>query len=277
MKIVKPTSPGRRNMSFVEKKHLTKPVVKSLLEPLKKQAGRSSSGRISVRHRGGGHKRKYRLIDFKRYPLGLKGKVLALEYDPNRTAWIALVEYEDHRKAYILAPQGLKIGDEIKTAEAGEIKIGYRLKLKNIPVGTMIYNIEMKPGQGGKLVRSAGSWAQVLAHEGKYANIKLPSGEIRKILGECLADIGQLSNEQHRFENLGKAGRARWLGKRPEVRGSVMNPVDHPHGGGEGRTGIGLKHPKTKWGKPAYGVKTRKKKKLSNRFILSRRKKKKRK
>ena len=277
MKIINPTSPGRRNMSFVEKKHLTKPSVKSLLEPLKKTAGRSNSGRISVRHRGGGRKRKYRIIDFKRRPIGLQGKVLALEYDPNRTAWIALVEYENRQKAYILAPQGLKVGDEVKTIEKGEAKLGYRLPLKNIPVGTMVYNIEMKPGQGGKLVRSAGSWAQVLAHEGKYANIKLPSTEVRKILGECLADVGQLSNEQHRFENLGKAGRARWLGRRPEVRGSAMNPVDHPHGGGEGRTGIGLKHPKTKWGKPAYGVKTRKKKKLSNKFILSRRKKKKRK
>lgn len=277
MKIIKPTSPGRRGMTFVEKKHLAGPSVKQLLRPLKKTAGRSSSGRITVRHRGGGQKRKYRMIDFQRKEMGSKAKVLKLEYDPNRTTWIALVEYEDHRKAYILAPHGLKEGDEIKTIESGEPKLGVRMKLKNIPVGTTIHNIEMKPGQGGKLVRAAGNWAQVLAHEGKYANIKLPSGEVRKILEECLADIGQLSNIQHRFENLGKAGRARWKGQRPEVRGSAMNPVDHPHGGGEGRTGIGLKHPKTKWGKPAYGVKTRRKKKASTRLILKRRKKKKRK
>lgn len=264
-------------MTFVEKKHLAGPSVKALLRPLKKTAGRSRSGRITVRHRGGGSKRKYRIIDFQKKLIGLKAKILKLEYDPNRTAWIALAETEDKRKFYTLAPHGLKEGDDIQTVASGEPRVGLRMPLKSIPVGTMIHNIEIKPGQGGKLVRAAGTWAQVLAHEGKYANIKLPSGEVRKILKECLADIGQLSNVQHRFENLGKAGRARWKGQRPEVRGSAMNPVDHPHGGGEGRTGIGLKHPKTKWGKPAYGVKTRRKNKASSRLILKRRKKKKRK
>ena len=277
MKIIKPTSPGRRGMTFVERKHLSKPSTKSLLRPKKQKAGRSSSGKISVRHRGGGAKKKYRIIDFKRKNIDAPAKVLALEYDPNRTAWLALVEYEDKTRAYFLAPHGLKPEDTVTTIESGEVQIGNRMKLQNIPVGTMVYNIEMKPGQGGKLARTAGSSAQVLAHEGKYAHLKLPSREVRKILQECWASIGQLSNPQHRFENIGKAGRARWMGRRPKVRGSAMNPVDHPHGGGEGRTGIGMTHPKTKWGKIAYGVKTRKKKKPSNRLILQRRKNKKRK
>ncbi len=277
MKAVKPTSPGRRGMTFVERKSLVKPSVKGLLKPLKKKAGRSSSGKITVRHRGGGAKRKYRLVDFKRTAVGKKFRVLALEYDPNRSARIALVEDEEKEKSYLLAPQELEVGAEMVTKEEGEVKTGNRLKLKNIPRGAMVYNIELKPGQGGKLAKSAGVGAQVLAQEDKYTHLKLPSGEMRKILGECWASIGQLSNPQHRFEKIGKAGRARWLGKRPEVRGSAMNPVDHPHGGGEGRTGIGLKHPKTKWGKPAFGVKTRKKRKASNQLILHRRKKKKKK
>jgi large subunit ribosomal protein L2 len=277
MKKVKPTSPGRRGMTFVERKELTKPSTKGLLKPLKKKAGRSSSGRITVRHRGGGAKRKYRIIDFKGGAIGKRFKVLALEYDPNRSARIALVEDENQKKFYFLAPQTLKTGDEIRKEEKGELLIGNRLKLKNVPQGTMVYNIELKPNQGGKLVKSAGVGAQILAQEEKYTQLKLPSGEIRKILGECWASVGQLSNPQHRFEKIGKAGRARHLGRRSFVRGSAMNPVDHPHGGGEGRTGIGLKHPKTKWGKPAYGVKTRKKGKSSNRLIIRRRKKKKRK
>lgn len=278
MKAVKPTSPGRRNMTFVERKSLTKPSTKSLLKLLKRKAGRSSSsGRITVRHRGGGAKRKYRLVDFKRKTPDTRYQVLALEHDPNRSAWIALVEDEKKKKSYLLAPQGLEVGAEMMTKEEGETRLGDRLKLKNIPRGTIVYNIEMKPGQGGKIAKSAGVGAQVLVQEDKYTHLRLPSGEKRKILGECWASIGQLSNSQHRFEKIGKAGRARWMGRRPTVRGSAMNPVDHPHGGGEGRTGIGLTHPKTKWGKPAYGVRTRNKKKASSRLILQRRKKKKRK
>ncbi len=272
MKQLKPTTPGQRGMSVVKTKHLSAPSVKKLLAPIKRTGGRSSSGRLSVRGRGGGAKRQYRLVDFKRKQFGMEAKVLAFEYDPNRSAWIALIEYVGGEKNYILAPQQLEVGESIISEEKAPLKPGNRLKLKNIPVGTMIYNIELRPGKGGELVRSAGVSAQVLAQEGKYTHLKMPSSEIRKVNHECFATFGQISNPKHRFVNLGKAGRSRHLGRRPKVRGSAMAAVDHPHGGGEGRTGIGLKHPKTKWGKPAYGVKTRRKKKLSNKFILQRRK-----
>ncbi len=249
---------------------------KSLLLPLKKSAGRSNSGRITVRHRGGGSKRMYRIIDFGQEKLNIPGKVIALEYDPNRTAYIALLEYEDGEKRYRLAPHGIKVGDEVICAEKAEIKIGNRMMLKNIPVGTMVYNVEISPGQGGKLVRAAGTGAKVLAHEGKYANLEMPSTEIRRVPSECFATIGTLSRPEWRFEEVGKAGRNRRRGKRPAVRGVAMNPVDHPHGGGEGRSPIGMKFPKTPWGKPARGVKTRKKK-WTDKLIIKRRKKKKKK
>lgn len=248
------------------------------MRPLKKTGGRSSSGRITVRHRGGGAKRKYRLIEFGQKELPLKFKVEAIEYDPNRTCYIALVSCQKEnreRKAYILAPQGLQKGDEIIFDEEAPLKPGNRQKLKNIAVGTFCHNIELTPGGGGKIARSAGSACQVLAHEGKYSHLKMPSTEVRKVLGECFASIGELSNPQHRFQKLGKAGRARWKGRRPTVRGSAMTPASHPHGGGEGKAPIGLKHPKTPWGKPALGVKTRKKK-WSDKLIVQRRRKKKR-
>jgi len=248
---------------------------KSLLKPLKKKAGRSNSGRITVRHRGGGAKRLYRIIEFGQERLDQKAKVEALEYDPNRTSYIALLSYEDGKKAYIIAPQGLKVGDEIIFSEKAPLKVGNRMRLKNIPIGTLVYNIELEPGEGGKLVRAAGTSAQVMAHEDKYTHLKMPSGEIRKVPSECFASIGEVSNPEHRFKKLGKAGRARHKGRRPHVRGSAMNPVDHPHGGGEGKAPIGLKYPKTPWGKPALGVKTRKKK-WTDKLIIQRRKKKKR-
>ncbi len=248
---------------------------KQLLKPLKRKAGRNSAGRITVRHRGGGAKRHYRVIEFGQYKLGEKGQVLAIEYDPNRTCAIALMEYSDGLKKYILAPHGLKRGDEIEVAEKADLNLGNRMQLKNIAVGTMIHNIELEPGRGGKLVRGAGASAQVMAHEGKYSNIKMPSTEIRKLLSECFASIGQLSNPEHRFEELGKAGAARRRGRRPTVRGSAMVPADHPHGGGEGRAGIGMKYPKTPWGKHALGVRTRNKKKQSSKLIIQRRNKKK--
>lgn len=247
---------------------------KKLTKRLVRKAGRGAGGRITVRHKGGGHKRKYRLIDFKRLDkINQPAKVLSLEYDPNRTCFIALVEYLDGEKRYILAPDKLKIGDEIICQEKAPLKIGNRMQLKNIPVGSQVYNIELLPGQGGQIVRSAGTTAQVLAQEGGYTHLKLPSGEIRMIKEDCLATLGQLSNVEHNTIVLGKAGRARWLGRRPTVRGSAMTPRDHPHGGGEGRTGIGLrKGPKTPWGKPAFGVKTRKKHKWSDKLIIKRRK-----
>lgn len=271
MKIYKPTSPGRRNMKRVDRRELTKPTFRKLLKPLKKNAGRSS-GKVRVRHRGGGAKRKYRLIDFRRHKIGISAQIVAFEYDPNRSAHIALIKYQDGEVAYILAPQQLKIGDQIMSSDKAELKIGSRMPLSRIPVGSSVYNIELKIGEGGTLVRSAGTSAQVLAREGGYVHIKLPSTEIRKVREECTATIGQVSNPQHRFENLGKAGTVRHMGRRPIVRGTAMAVVDHPHGGGEGRTGIGLKHPKTKWGRPAYGVKTRVSKKTSNKLILKRRK-----
>lgn len=248
---------------------------KKLLVPLKKKAGRNASGRITVRHRGGGHKRLYRIIEFGQEKLDVPAKVIALEYDPNRTAFIALLEYPDKERKYIIAPHNLKVGAEIIFSEKAPIEVGNRMRLKNIPVGTVVHNIELVPNQGGKLVRSAGSGAVVLAHEGKYCHLKMPSTEIRKIPEECFASIGSVSCPEHRFVNVGKAGRSRHMGIRPTVRGSAMGADDHPHGGGEGRSPIGLKYPKTPWGRPALGVKTRKKKKPSDKLIISRRKKKK--
>jgi len=244
---------------------------KRLLLPLKKTGGRNVSGRITVRHRGGGAKRMYRIVDFGQEKLGVRGKIIALEYDPNRTAFIALVEYQDGEKRYILAADGMKVGDEIICGEKTEVKLGSRMKLKHIPIGTEVYNIELEPGRGGRLVRSAGTSAKVVAQEGKYTLLEMPSKEIRKILSECFASIGHVSHPEHRFEEIGKAGKKRLRGWRPTVRGSAMNPCDHPHGGGEGRAPIGLKHPKTPWGKPALGVKTRKKK-WTDKLIIKKRK-----
>ncbi len=248
---------------------------KKLLQPLKKRAGRNSAGRITVRHRGGGVKRMYRMIEFGQERIDQPAKVIALEYDPNRTCFIALIQYQDGTKRYILAPHKLKEGAEIIAAEKADIKIGNRMQVKNIPVGTVVHNVEMEPGKGGLLMRAAGTGAKVLAHEGKYTHLQLPSNEIRKVFQKCFASIGAVSNPEHHYLNIGKAGRNRYLGKRPTVRGSAMNPCDHPHGGGEGRSPIGMPAPKTPWGKLALGVKTRKKKKYSNKFIIQRRVKKK--
>ena len=245
---------------------------KRLVLPLKKRAGRGVSGRITIRHRGGGAKRLYRIVDFGEEKLGIPAKIIALEYDPNRNAISALAEYRDGEKRYILAPHGLKVGDEIVCQDATEIKIGNRMRLKNIPVGTQVYNVELEPGKGGKLVRSAGNTAKVAAQEEKFTHLEMPSGEIRKIFQECFASIGQVSRPEYRFIDIGKAGRVRLKGIRPTVRGTAMNPPDHPHGGGEGKTPIGLKYPKTPWGKPALGVKTRKRKKWTDKLIIKRRK-----
>jgi len=254
---------------------------KKLLINIKRRVGRSkSSGRITVRHKGGGVKKLYRIIEFSQTRIDAPAKVVALEYDPNRTAFIALIEYPSiisgqvPERQYVIAPQDLKVGDEIIFADKTPLKPGNRAKLKNITVGTMVYNIELEPGKGGKLVRSAGSSAQVLAQDGNYVNLKMPSTEVRKFIGECFASIGMVSNPENRYYRVGKAGKSRLKGRRPHVRGSAMNPVDHPHGGGEGRQPIGLKHPKTPWGKPALGVKTRSRKKWTNKFIIQRRNKK---
>jgi len=247
---------------------------KRLLLAFKKRAGRAKSGRITVRHRGGGVKRLYRIIDFGQEKLGIRAKVIALEYDPYRTAFIALLEYPDKEKRYQIAPQNLKVGDEIICAEKTEIKPGNRMKLKNIPVGTQVFNIEIEPGKGGKMVRGAGTAAKVIAQEEKLTHLEMPSGEIRKVFKECFASIGIVSHPEHRYEIIGKAGRVRLKGKRPAVRGIAMIPPAHPHGGGEGKAPIGLKYPKTPWGKPAFGVKTRKRR-WTEKFIIQRRKKKK--
>jgi len=244
-----------------------------LLEPTKRKAGRNNQGKITVRHHGGGHKKQYRVIDFKRVKDGIPAKVATIEYDPNRSANIALINYADGAKAYILAPKGLEVGQTIVSGPDADIKAGNALPLANIPMGTTIHNIELKPGKGGQLVRSAGTSAQVLGREDKYVIVRLQSGEVRLVLATCRATIGQVGNEQHELVNIGKAGRSRWLGKRPVVRGSVMNPNDHPHGGGEGRSPIGRKSPMTPWGKPALGYKTRKKKNKSDKFIIRGRKK----
>ncbi len=271
VKKFKPTSPGRRfvTVSTFEEVTTNKPE-KSLLRPLKKTGGRNVRGKITVRHRGGGHKRLYRIIDFKREKDGMPAKVTSVEYDPNRSARIALLSYPDGEKRYILAPDGLKVGMKISSGPEADITIGNTLPLRHIPLGTMIHNIELYPGAGGQVVRSAGAAAQLMAKEGKYAHVRLPSGEIRLILQECRATIGQVSNPEHENITVGKAGRTRWLGRRPTVRGVTMNPVDHPHGGGEGRSPIG-RNPVTPWGKPALGARTRKKK-PSAQLIIKRRK-----
>lgn len=265
---------GRRNMSVVKPDDLTdKKPEKSLMSMLSRKYGRAG-GKISVRHKGGGHKRRYRLVDFKMDKFNIPGKIVAIEKDPNRSSLIALIFYKDGEKRYVLASEGMKKGEMIVSGENAPIKKGNRTKLKNIPVGTIISNIEIIEKKGGQIMRSAGSGATIMATDERMAQIKLASGEIRLISKECYATIGQVSNFEHGSINLGKAGKGRWLGRRPAVRGSAMNPVDHPHGGGEGRQGIGLKHPKTPWGKPALGKKTRKKTRYSNKFILKRRKKK---
>jgi large subunit ribosomal protein L2 len=268
-----PTSPGRRFMtSTIYDGVSKKEPEKSLLEPLRKTGGRNAYGRMTVRHRGGGAKQKYRIIDFKRDKDGIPAKVAAIEYDPNRTAFIALLHYTDGEKRYILAPVGLKEGDIVESGEKADIKVGNALKLSDMPLGTNIHNIELKPGKGGQLVRAAGNSAQLMAKEGKYAQVRLPSGEVRMVNMNCKATIGQVSNPNHENITIGKAGRRRWLGIRPTVRGLVMNPADHPHGGGEGRSPIGMPSPVTPWGKPTLGYKTRKKNKKSDMYIVKKRK-----
>ena len=272
IKSFKPTTPSRRNMTVVDYRGLSKvKPEKSLLESLKKTAGRNSYGRITVRHHGGGNKIKYRIIDFKRDKVGMPAEVKTIEYDPNRTAFIALVQYEDGEKRYILAPHGLKVGDHVFSGEGADIKPGNCLPIANIPLGTMIHNIELIPGRGGQLVRSAGGAAQLMAKEGAAAQVRLPSGEVRFIKMNCHATIGQVSNIDQENQNRGKAGKTRHLGIRPTVRGSVMNPCDHPHGGGEGKSPIGRSGPVTPWGKPALGYKTRKKNHRTDKQIVKRR------
>jgi large subunit ribosomal protein L2 len=272
IKTYKPTTPSRRMMASPAFELITrdKPE-KSLVESIKKNSGRNNTGRITSRHRGGGAKKIYRIIDFKRNKIGVVGTVAHIEYDPNRTANIALIQYEDGEKRYILHPVGLKVGDKIEAGEHVDIKVGNALKLRDIPVGTLIHNIEMKPEKGGQLARSAGSYAQLMGKEGNYAQLRLPSGEMRIVLLDCMATIGQVGNLDHELVNMGKAGKKRLTGRRPHVRGSAMNPVDHPHGGGEGRAPIGRPSPMTPWGKPALGLKTRKKKKHSDKYIIRRR------
>ena len=272
IKKFKPTSNGRRNMTGSDFAEITKTSPeKSLLVSLNKTAGRNSYGRITVRHRGGGHKRQYRLIDFKRVKDDVPAIVKAIEYDPNRSANIALIVYADGVKSYILAPKGLEVGQQVQSGKNADIKVGNTLALADIPVGTVIHNIELKPGKGGQLVRSAGTSAQLLGKEGKYAIVRLASGETRMILVTCRATIGAVGNEQHELIKVGKAGRSRWAGKRPQSRGSVMNPNDHPHGGGEGKCPVGRDAPRTPWGKRALGVKTRSLKKQSSKLIVRRR------
>ena len=267
----KPTTPGRRKMSTLINSEITKSTPeKSLLTTIKKNGGRNNQGKITVRHHGGGARRKYRIIDFKRNKLNVPGVVASIEYDPNRTANIALINYVDGEKRYIIAPKNLKVGMEVMSGEGADIKVGNALPLMSIPVGTTIHNIELRPGKGGELARSAGASAQILGREGKYVMIRLASGEQRKVLGTCMATIGEVGNEDSSLVKIGKAGRKRHMGVRPTVRGSVMNPNDHPHGGGEGRAPIGRKAPVTPWGKPALGYKTRKKKQ-SDKFIVRRR------
>ena len=266
-------TPSRRNMTVLDYKEITKKTPeKSLLAVKKEKAGRNSYGRITVRHQGGGNRQKYRKIDFKRLKDDMEATVVGIEYDPNRSANIALIKYEDGTLSYILAPKGLKDGDKVISADTADIKPGNCLKIENIPVGTLIHNIEINPNQGGKLVRAAGQSAQLMAKEGKYAHLRLPSGEMRLVLARCKATIGEIGNEEHENIKLGKAGKTRHLGVRPTVRGSVMNPVDHPHGGGEGKAPVGHSGPMTPWGKPALGYKTRAKHKKSNRLITKRRK-----
>lgn len=272
VKKYKPTSPAIREMTVLSNEEITKKdPEKSLLVDLNRTGGRNAHGKITVRHRGGGAKKKYRIIDFKRDKDGIPGKVVAIEYDPNRTSNIAFINYADGEKRYIIAPLGLKVGDVIESGEDADIKVGNTLPLRNIPVGTNIHNIELKAGKGAQLVRSAGAEAQLMGKEGNYATVRLPSGEFRLIRLECKATIGQVGNIEHENITIGKAGRTRHMGIRPTVRGSVMNPNDHPHGGGEGKAPIGMPSPLTPWGKPALGYKTRKKNKKSDQYIVRRR------
>ena len=276
IKKYKPTSPAKRHMTVTSFDILTKKKPeKSLLVSLKNKAGRNNDGRITVRHQGGGAKKKYRIIDFKRNKDGVPAKVAAIEYDPNRSAFIALLHYVDGEKRYILYPHGLKVGDTVVSGEGADIKVGNCLMMKDIPLGTVIHNIEFYPGRGGQLVRSAGNSAQLMAKDGSYVQVRLPSGEVRLIRQECKATIGQVGNLDHENVTIGKAGKSRHMRKRPTVRGSAMNPVDHPHGGGEGRAPIGMPSPVTPWGKPTLGYKTRKKNKYTDRYIVRRRRKKK--
>lgn len=274
IKKVKPTSPARRYQTFLKREQLTKGAKpeKSLLEPKKRISGRNNLGRITVRRRGGGHKRHYRVIDFKRNKEGIPGKVTQIEYDPNRSAHIALITYLDGEKRYILAPVGLEVGQTIESGPDADILPGNALPILNIPLGTEVHNVEMRPGKGGQLVRSAGAFAQVVAKEGKYAQLRMPSGEVRKIPVVCMATVGMVGNREHENVSYGKAGRKRWMGRRPKVRGVAMNPVDHPHGGGEGKTSGG-RHPVTPWGQPTKGYKTRKNKRTDNMIVRDRRRK----
>ena len=273
MKHFKPYTPSRRNMTVSDFSEVTKKTPeKSLLAKKRKNAGRNSYGRITVRHQGGGNRQKYRIVDFKRDKDNMEATVIGIEYDPNRSANIALIQYEDGEKAYILAPQGLKDGDKVISGESVDIKPGNCMPINSIPVGTLIYNIELNPKQGGKLVKAAGQSAQLMAKEGKYAHVRLPSGEMRLVMARCRATIGTIGNSDHENVKVGKAGKTRHMGIRPTVRGSVMNPCDHPHGGGEGRAPVGHAGPMTPWGKPALGYKTRKRNKKSNKFIVKRRK-----
>ncbi|MBT8799860.1 50S ribosomal protein L2 [Lactobacillus delbrueckii subsp. bulgaricus] len=273
IKVYKPTSNGRRNMTSSDFAEITKSKPeKTLLASKSKTAGRNSYGHITVRHRGGGHKQQYRIIDFKRAKDNVKAKIVAIEYDPNRSANIALLHYTDGTKAYILAPKGLTVGSWVESGVDADIKVGNALPLKNIPTGTEVHNIELKPGKGGQIARSAGTSAQVLGVDGKYTQVRLQSGEVREILSECRATIGAVGNEQHSLINIGKAGRSRWMGKRPQSRGSVMNPNDHPHGGGEGKAPVGRPQPMTPWGKKSRGIKTRDSKKASEKLIIRHRK-----
>ena len=273
IKHFRPITPGQRKKSTLVNEELTKTAPeKSLLKTVKKHSGRNNAGKITVRHKGGAEKRKYRLIDFKRNKFDIEGTVASIEYDPNRSANIALINYSDGEKRYIIAPKGLTVGMKIVSGEKVDVKVGNAMPIMNIPVGTTIHNIELSLGKGGQLARSAGQSAQILGREDKYVLIRLSSGETRKVLGECMATIGEVGNEDYSLVRLGKAGRTRHMGIRPTVRGSVMNPNDHPHGGGEGRTPVGHKKPMTPWGKPALGYKTRKTKKSSTKLIVSRRK-----
>lgn len=272
IKVYKPTSNSRRNMSVTDYSELSKVAPeRSLLEPLKNKSGRNNYGRITVRHRGGANRRKYRVIDFKRSKFDVPAEVVSLEYDPNRSAHIALIKYEDGVKSYILAPAGLKVGDKVMAGPEADIKPGNALPLVNIPTGTVIHNVELYPGRGGQLARAAGNAAQLMAKEGEYALLRLPSGELRKVPANCMATVGQVGNLDHENVKIGNAGRKRHMGWRPTVRGSVMNPNDHPHGGGEGKSPVGRPGPVTPWGKPALGYKTRAHKNRSNKFIVKRR------
>ncbi|MER3524658.1 MAG: 50S ribosomal protein L2 [Ignavibacteria bacterium] len=270
---LKPVTPGTRWMTVSSFDEITKTKPeKSLIEPLKKTGGRNNTGRVTSRHRGGGHKRMYRIIDFKRNKTGMDAKVVAIEYDPNRTARIALLQYADGEKRYIIAPEGIKVGETLRSGSDAEIKVGNALPLANIPAGTFVHNIELRPGKGAQLARSAGASVQLMAKEGKYAQLRLPSGEVRNVPLTCMATIGVVSNAEHENISLGKAGRARWLGIRPQSRGVVMNPVDHPHGGGEGKSPQGNPHPVSPWGWHTKGKKTRRRKNPSNKYIVKRRK-----